>query len=641
MKTETLWIMLLIICLSLSETVISAAAEVKKPPTTDKKKPLTHKNVKDTTAPPKPKGGLPKPKKKKKKPIKAIQCQHNILKSYLLHGRRKSKPDPMYLCPTVKNNCCTKMDQQRIYHIVKEFLPQRLLEYQSKIRMALAKLRELHIKINQSKPVMTGLPKRRLYCNSQASQLFNFPFFKMYNQIMQYLDIVRDELNDYYQTFFCIICDADNHKYINLKKRELQIDTEFCKEMLENHEDALRIFNVDLINYLQALQNVVDCTHYVKSYKLEFFDTSKFKISRAVSKCSANLGAKTFMRECRPVCETLKLSKIIETIEGDFEFVIDAVNLFEKFFEFKESGSFISMKLRAFFRRFVVPRSQSRKQVYKFLHDVEHQMSVKKARLKHIRKKMMKSKNAALVAKGKKAVAKQKAAKAKGNNAPVKAVPRMLMESEGSAMMGLIPHAPHLAMKLSLDGQSKKTKSNRIKQRVLAAAKKPPAKKPAAKTTAVKGKKKKKCFPKKGKKCPKRKKKLANLVFNKELFNFYNELHIKKPEIEERKIFRIRATPVDIDEIKKIFVKEKGIDPSKYMGQTKFTMDQATLYRLLFNHVNNDKPDVELLMFLNDFTEKYKAAIYKDVDNQFKIQMDKKKKKGGKKRMLEQVVDLE
>lgn len=629
--------MLLIICLSLSETIVSI--ELKKPSATDKKKVNTHKNVKAATGPAKPTKGIKKPIKKKKKPIKSIQCQHNILKSYLLHGRRKSKPDPMYLCPTVKNNCCTKMDQQRIYHIVKEFLPQRLLEYQSKIRMALAKLRELHIKINQSKPVMTGLPKRRLYCNSQASQLFNFPFFKMYNQIMEYLDIVRDELNDYYQTFFCIICDADNHKYINLKKRELQIDSEFCKEMLENHEEALKIFNVDLINYLQALQNVVDCTHYVKSYKLEFFDTSKFKISRAVSKCTANLGAKTFMRECRPVCETLKLSKIIETIEGDFEFVIDAVNLFEKFFEFKESGSFISMKLRAFFRRFVVPRSQSRKQVYKFLHDVEHQMSVKKARLKHIRRKMMKSKKAALVAKGTKAAAKEK--KMKEKNAPVKAVPRVLMETEGSAMMGLIPHSPYVNRKLSLDGQSNKMKSNRIKQRVLAAAKKPPAKKPAAKAVAGKtGKRKIKCIPKKGKKCPKRRKKLANLVFNKELFNFYKELHIKKPEIEERKIFRIRSTPVDIDEIKKIFVKEKGIDPTKYMGKTKFTMDQATLYRLLFNHVNNDKPDVELLLFLNDFTEKYKTAIYKDVDNQFKIQMDKKKK-GGKKRMLEQVVDLE
>ena len=332
-----------------------------------------------------------KDKKKKKKGPKSIQCEHRLLKSYLLHGRHQSKPDPMYLCPNIKNNCCTKMDQQRIYHIAKEFLPQRLLEYQSKIRMALAKLRELHIKINRTRPIFTGVPKRRLYCNAQASQLYNFPFFKMYNEIMEYLDIVRDELNDYYNTFFCNICDADNHKWFNLKEKQLQMDSEFCKEMVENHQDALKIFNVDLINYLQALQNVVDCTHYVRSYKLEFFDRSKTKISRGVSKCIGNLGGKDFLKNCKDVCQTLKLSKIIETIEGDFEFVIDSVNLFEKFFEFKESGSFISMKLRAFFKRFVVPRNQSRKEVYRFLHDVEHQMLTKKARLAHVKLLMKKS----------------------------------------------------------------------------------------------------------------------------------------------------------------------------------------------------------------------------------------------------------
>lgn len=43
-------------------------------------------------------------------------------------------------------------------------------------------------------------------------------------------------------------------------------------------------------------------------------------------------------------------------IEGDFEFLIDAVNLFEKFYDFKESGNFISMKLRMFFKKFLIPR---------------------------------------------------------------------------------------------------------------------------------------------------------------------------------------------------------------------------------------------------------------------------------------------
>ena len=564
-------------------------------------------------------------KKKKKKGPKSIQCEHRLLKSYLLHGRHQSKPDPMYLCPTIKNNCCTKMDQQRIYHIAKEFLPQRLLEYQSKIRMALAKLRELHIKINRTRPVFTGIPKRRLYCNAQASQLYNFPFFKMYNEIMEYLDIVRDELNDYYNTFFCQLCDADNHKWFNIKNKQLQMDSLFCKDMIDNHQDAMKIFNVDLINYLQALQSVVDCTHYVRSYNLEFFDRSKSKISKNVGKCLGNLGGKDFLKSCKEVCETLKLSKIIETIEGDFEFVIDSVNLFEKFFEFKESGSFISMKLRAFFKRFVVPRSQSRKDVYRFLHDVEHHMKTKQARLKHIKLKMQMSKKNAL--KNKKKGSKSKKGSSTKSSAPVKAASaRKLMDIHGEGIMNMMPNSNDKTLEETKEALDKHLMKNLekegIKQRVLAAA---TAKKPDAK-----GAKPRKTTDKKGdmkKAIKKVKKKYAKLVFNKELFNFYNELHIKKPEPEERKVFRLRPMPVDVDELKKVFATETGLNPSKYIGNTKFNMDQATLYRLLFNHVNNDKPDVELLMFLNDFTEKYKEQIEKDVDTPFKIQMKKKKKK--------------
>ena len=563
-----------------------------------------------------------KGKKKKKKGPKSIQCEHVLLKSYLLHGRHKSKADPMYLCPTIKNNCCTKMDQQRIYHIAKEFLPQRLLEYQSKIRMALAKLRELHIKINRAKPVFTGAPKRRLYCNAQASQLFNFPFFKMYNEIMEYLDIVRDELSEYYNTFFCQLCDANNHKWFNLKNKQVQMDSGFCKDMLDNHQEALKIFNIDLINYLQALQNVVDCTHYVRSFNLEFFDRSKNKIYKHVGKCLNNLGSQDFLKSCKEVCETLKLSKIIESIEGDFEFVIDAVNLFEKFFEFKESGSFISMKLRAFFKRFVVPRNQSRKQVYRFLHDVEHQMKVKKARLKHIKKKMLLGKKK--TKKGKPSVKGKAKAKAKP-------VARKLLEEEGpapgSGLLSMIPTLPDTDFhhsKINIDGKS--TKMVGIKQRILAGAK------PAPKALPLKGKP-----PKKGKKKKPKKKKKAKLVFNKELFNFYNELHIKKPEPEERKVFRLRPMPVDVDELKKIFATATGLNPTKYIGNTKFKIDQATLYRYLFDHRKSDKPDVEIMMFLNDFNKLYKEQIYKDVDTPFKIQMKKK----GKRILEEETTKLE
>lgn len=556
-------------------------------------------------------------KKKKKEPKlapKQIPCEIVLLNSYLLHGRHKSKPDPMYLCPTIKNNCCTKMDQERIYHIAREFLPQRLLEYQSKIRMALAKLRDLHIKIHKAKPVFSGKPARRLYCNSESNKLFNLPFFKMYNDMLEYLDVVRDELEDYYNTFFCQICDADTHKFFNLKSKQLQMDSGFCEEMLENHQDAIKTFNVDLINYLKTLQNVVDCTHYVRSFNLEFFDRSKEKLSKGVTKCLSSLGSKEFLKQCKNMCESLKISKVIETIEGDFEFVIDAVNLFEKFFEFKESGSFISMKLRAFFKRFVVPRAKSKKSVKRYLEDIEHNTIGNKANKLEQNNENDSSKQTKTVSK---AVEERK----------LLLTPNPENPQMGEALMNMIPQLPdvnppsNMNTKIVMDGnelnkEDNSVSANNIDQRVLSEAAAGGEKKPegnqGAGGTDANGNKKVMKPPKK---------KFAKLVYNKELFNFYNELHIKKPEPEERKVFSLRPMPVDVDELKKIFATNTGLDPRKYMGTTKFDMDQATLYRLLFNHVDNDKPDVEVMMFLNDFTEKYRDEILKDIENNYKIEV--------------------
>lgn len=46
-------------------------------------------------------------------------------------------------------------------------------------------------------------------------------------------------MNDYwtktYGGFYCTLCDADNHYYIDLKKKKLFISEGFCREFLEKN----------------------------------------------------------------------------------------------------------------------------------------------------------------------------------------------------------------------------------------------------------------------------------------------------------------------------------------------------------------------------------------------------------------------
>lgn len=129
--------------------------------------------------------------------------------------------------------------------------------------------------------------------------------------------------------------------------------------------------NIRLLKYLKIMQNVVDCNHYLKSYSLKFFELSKVRLEGNVRKCLNNLSSKKFLTICRKTCSQLQISKINYLIEGDFEFLIDAINLFEKFYEYKESGNFISMKLRMFFKKFIIPRKLDIKNKKKFLKNME------------------------------------------------------------------------------------------------------------------------------------------------------------------------------------------------------------------------------------------------------------------------------
>lgn len=90
---------------------------------------------------------------------------------------------------------------------------------------------------------------------------------------------------------------------------------------------------------------------------MSFFEKSKDILSQETNKCLKSVASPVlFKKNCKNVCKVLNVSKINWLIEGDFEFLIDAINLFEKFFDYKESGNFISMKLRLFFKKFLIPR---------------------------------------------------------------------------------------------------------------------------------------------------------------------------------------------------------------------------------------------------------------------------------------------
>lgn len=524
-------------------------------------------------------------KDKKEVPKEPIQCKRNLLKSYMLKGVQNATDKPLYLCPSITANCCAKKDQQKIYHIVNNIVPGRILEYQSKMKMALAKLKALHNRILDNQPNFSGSSKRREFCNKEARKVYNFPFNFFYNNALELLDESRNQMNDFYEKFFCVLCDGKSHKYFNLKGRSsnVMMKGEFCKETLKTNQNIIKVFNIELVEYMISLQHMVDCTHYIKSYNLKFFDEHKQKMVTEVSECLSNVDSETFMKSCSSTCSELKMSKMSSLIEGDFEFLIDGVNLFEKFFELKESGNLVSMKLRKFFQKFVIPRKMKQEQQSLFISKVKNDIDN--------------------IAKQSRILSNESQDQTK----PTEAQP-ITQELQQGRLLAETPQAATNSTQndtLSGNGTNGANGTN---------SSMPPYKR------------------------------TAKLVYNRDLFQFYDEISIQEPTTGSL-IFRINQRPVDIDRLPKVFALGVGINPMDY--STKFSLSQDVFYRLLFSYRKPDVPDATLMYFLIDFNQKNLDAYNADLTTVFKIPQqpepednNNNQKTKKKKRLLAEIIPM-
>ena len=68
-----------------------------------------------------------------------------------------------------------------------------------------------------------------LFCNQEARKLKNFAFPKLYQRLISHIENVRADMDEFYNTFFCVLCDAKNHKFIETKQKKIIMNSDFCR----------------------------------------------------------------------------------------------------------------------------------------------------------------------------------------------------------------------------------------------------------------------------------------------------------------------------------------------------------------------------------------------------------------------------
>ncbi len=71
-------------------------------------------------------------------------CDRTILTNYNLVGDNMVNKSVNYLCPNVKNNCCSMDDQRKIYHWATKTIVNKYNAYNFRMKELLKEVRILH-----------------------------------------------------------------------------------------------------------------------------------------------------------------------------------------------------------------------------------------------------------------------------------------------------------------------------------------------------------------------------------------------------------------------------------------------------------------------------------------------------------------
>lgn len=647
-----------------------------------------------------------------------LQCNRDLLWSYKLKGRDiSSLTEKFLLCPDVKHNCCNKIDQQKIYHYVNDVMPARHLEYRTKVQQAITRLEKLHKRIRKAIFNFPGEMARKRWCARQHREVINFQYKPLFEKLQEHIETGWNENLDQYQSFYCVLCDGENHRYFNVKKNpyKVMMDSNFCRTYIDQRQDEIKLLNVELIDYMKMVQNVVDCVHYTKSYNLNFFDESRLEFAARTTECLQSTEGPDFLVKCQPLCQQLSINEVIPMAEGDFVFLNNAVTLFEKFFSYQEKGRFISMKLRLFFKRFEIPKTMTLLREEKFLKKIEKTVKPK------LPPKLVKPAPPALDPMGKfwaenpgidedspydmrfsggkddeeEDESGNRRRRGKVNkdgfvedDAPIKdkwgrvidngrdrissSMPSRALRLSGQRLKRELsmnedynPEYESLLMNnISFDHLENSINSEEsfvnaeapiavddsplaTPQRVLEEV---PLKKVhlgnGRKLQAVNngngngngnqqnnngqqqnqsqnngnGNTNNQQDPNQNNSNTRqfRRKRTARLVFDRDLYRFYDEISVKKPEKSQKTIFRVKKQPLNIARFERVFMDDTGINPAKYQSK-RFNLPKALFYKELFTFRIPDKRDPNLLFMLADFNKDYKKFARKALRKDYTI----------------------
>ena len=243
-------------------------------------------------------------------------CDQKIQRALGMKGLRSPEKSKLDMCPTIDHTCCAVEDQLKMYDFWVKANEENNLEKRLDFhRDIYAELLNKSVDVyKRAKNVMELLQDRSVSnCKVLARRIINFRIDAVAPLLKTSIDHYHTFLKETYKGFYCSVCDADNTRFINIRKSTFAYNEEFCRDIVYNSLHVLLYLHAHFTKYLNLLSKFVTSCDYRGVYKRatissKYLFTNKGDHHRILGSCHQYRNDVNWFDFCEPVCRKFSLT---------------------------------------------------------------------------------------------------------------------------------------------------------------------------------------------------------------------------------------------------------------------------------------------------------------------------------------------
>ena len=249
---------------------------------------------------------------------KTGECVREILNTFGMKGRAKSKFTMMEMCPLVKETCCEKEDQLQIFGNWEAGKERERIEKQFSATFLIyeALFKQLKIIHGFARQVEEKLAAKKISnCKFLANRIKSFRAPLIGKKLKKHFVKMQKFMVDSYKGFYCSLCDYKNHKYIVVKGSKFVYSEGFCRDMTEATLIPLLYFHSHINKLLNLVTRFMTSCDFKGEFKLdipikkEFIFKTDPKIFKELDECKTFRNKKRWFVYCGDICNKFNVMK--------------------------------------------------------------------------------------------------------------------------------------------------------------------------------------------------------------------------------------------------------------------------------------------------------------------------------------------